>query len=100
MKLLSTLLCTILAGWSSLSAATPVPMENRRELFLAPFTLEKPPGLKGRPAARTPAGGVFKFDQPWEGRFSGAFVTVTQDGRLYGMYSRGDNEAPAGSSEV
>jgi hypothetical protein len=75
-------------------------MENRRELFLDDFIVEKLSGVDNRLATPTPAGEVFKFDQPWEGRFSGAFVTVIQDGALYRMYYRGDDESPAGSHEV
>lgn len=101
MKALSARLCSTFLGLASLfAAASPVPMENRRELFLDDFILDQLTGVEARLATPTPAGAVFKFDQPWEGRFSGAFVTVIKDGPLYRMYYRGDDEKPAGSSEV
>jgi len=104
MKILSVRSASALLGLSLLAAlplsSAPLTMENRRELFLDDFIVDKLTGLENRLATPTPAGEVFKFDQPWEGRFSGAFVTVIHDGPLYRMYYRGDDESPAGSHEV
>lgn len=72
-----------------LSAAEPIAIGNRRELFVDQALAER---LDGKAELRlhhpTPREIAMTFDQPWEGNASG-YATVIQDGDLYRMYYRG-----------
>src|SRR5437867_1218333 len=88
----------ILALAGTLGAA-PLRLENQRELFLDDTVLEKLDGAEVRLATPVPAGVVLKFDGPWEGKFSGAFVSVIREKSLFRMYYRGTDGSGGGKSE-
>jgi len=70
------------------TAADPISLENRRELFVDDFLIERLDGAALRlhqPVSREAA---IVHDAPWEGETS-AYHTVFQDGDLYRMYYRG-----------
>ena len=71
------------------SAADPIDIGSRRELFVDDALIES---LKGKAEQRlhspTPREIAMRFDQPWEGNASG-YPTVFQDGDLYRMWYRG-----------
>jgi hypothetical protein len=73
---------------SILSAADPIALGSRRELFVDKFLIDKLDGLSLRLQPPQSGGVALKFDQPWEGQVSG-YVTVIHDGDLYRMYYRG-----------
>lgn len=73
----------------SLCVAQGVPViENRRELFVDDFLIEKLEGVSARIGTPVSAGPVMTFENPWEGQFS-IYVSVLFDGSLYRMYYRG-----------
>jgi sialidase-1 len=68
--------------------AEPLQLGSRLELFVDDFLLDKLTGVSLRLHEPVPAGVALRFDQPWEGSFSG-YVTVLRDGDLFRMYYRG-----------
>ena len=63
-------------------AEDPVAIGSRRELFVDRLLIEKMEGTSLRMHAPQAAGVALKFDQPWEGRFSG-YITVIHDEAAY-----------------
>lgn len=73
-------------------ASEPIALGTRRELLVDHFLVDHMTNVRlelGRPIDR---GVVFRFDQPWEGRFCG-YVTVLQDQGRYQLYYRGRPDA-------
>lgn len=95
MKPIFTLVTTLILAaplldpLASLRAAeTPVPIAigSRRELFADHFLIEKLSGAQLHLHTPRDEGIALKFDQPWEGPFSG-YVTIVRDGgRLLAFY--------------
>jgi len=85
---------------SSLPAAdAPVQIGSRRELFADSFLIESFSGTHLQLQTPRDEGVAFKFDQPWEGLFSGYATLVTlEDGRLRAYY-RGKAVANKDGSE-
>jgi len=75
----------VASGWTTLAA---IPIEDRLELFVDHFLIERLEGATLRLHEPVPAGVALRFDRPWEGAFSG-YVTVLQDGARFRMYYRG-----------
>ncbi|MEX2577811.1 MAG: LamG domain-containing protein [Verrucomicrobiales bacterium] len=69
-------------------AADPIALENRRELFVDDFLIEKFDGAELKLHQPVPQEIAILHDAPWEGETS-AYHTVFQDGDLYRMYYRG-----------
>lgn len=78
----------------------PVVLQNKRELFTDNFILEKLDNVDIRMGIPAPAGIAFKFDKPWEGNFSGAYVSSVYDGNLYRLYYRGIGAGKGALSQV
>jgi len=77
------------AGWpATATAAEPVAVGSRRELFVDHHLVERLVNAELRLQHPRPAGIALRFDKPWEGQVSG-YVTVLQDGDRYRMYYRG-----------
>ncbi|MBG89658.1 MAG: hypothetical protein CMO80_22545 [Verrucomicrobiales bacterium] len=77
-----------LAGALSATAADPIEIGSRRELFVDHYLIEKLDGASlvlHHPTAREEA---IRFDQPWEGNTSG-YPTVMRDGDRFIMIYRG-----------
>lgn len=100
MKTLRIWLVSFMGVVAGFASADVPRLENQRELFLDDFLLYKLVGVENRLAHPTPAGVALELHEPWEGRFSGAFVTVLRDGEKYRMYYRGIDERPGGLHEV
>ncbi len=81
-----TLLLIIAA--SSIQAAGPVPIGDRRELFVDDLLIDELRGARLSLHAPKRQEIVFRFDKPWEGLYSG-YETVLRDGELLRMYYRG-----------
>jgi len=79
---------------ASLGAAVddPIPLGERRELFVDQFLIAELKGARLQLHHPQPAEKVLTTDQPWEGIYSGYF-TVIQDGDQLRMYYRGLPEA-------
>jgi len=93
-------LITVLLFASTLAAAdAPTNIGSRRELFADSFLLERFSGTHLQQQTPRDEGVAFKFDQPWEGLFSGYATLVTlADGRLRAYY-RGKAVANKDGSE-
>lgn len=74
------------------SAAEPIALGSKRELFVDHYLIEKLEGAQLKLHAPQAREIVFKFDQPWEGIYSG-YETILQDGDTYRFYYRGMPEA-------
>ncbi|MBX9790676.1 MAG: hypothetical protein K2Y37_17300 [Pirellulales bacterium] len=72
----------------NVSAAEPLDVSARRELFVDRYLIDSLTGGELRLHEPRSAGTAIKFDQPWEGAFCG-YVTVLKDGDTYRMYYRG-----------
>lgn len=81
------------------SAADPIQIGSRRELFVDRFLIDKLNGTSLRLHTPRDEGVALKFDKPWEGLFSGYATIVTlEDGRLRAYY-RGKAVANKDGSE-
>ncbi len=83
---------TWLTSLVPMHAAEPIDIGSRRELFVDHYLIESLDGARlslHRPQAREI---VLKFDQPWEGLYSG-YETVIRDGDKFRFYYRGMPEA-------
>jgi len=61
---------------------------SRLELFVDDFLIERLNGTQLKLHEPHPAGVALRFDQPWEGSFTG-YLTVLKDGDRFRMYYRG-----------
>lgn len=68
--------------------AEPIDIGSRRELFVDRHLIDKLDNVRLELAQPRDEGIVHKFDQPWEGPFSG-YCTVIHDGPKYRLYYRG-----------
>jgi hypothetical protein len=73
---------------ASSSAAEVIQLGSRRELFVDSFLIEKLDGAHLKLHEPRREGIALKFDQPWEGGFSG-YTTVIKDTGIFRMYYRG-----------
>lgn len=73
---------------TKLSATQPLDIGSWRELFVDGYLVDKLQGADLRLHQPQPQEIVFRFDQPWEGLYSG-YVTILKDGDRYRMYYRG-----------
>ena len=81
------------------SAADPIQIGSRRELFVDRFLIDKLSGTSLQLHTPRDEGVALKFDKPWEGLFSGYATIVTlEDGRLRAYY-RGKAVANKDGSE-
>ena len=88
MKLQTRIVFVIAALIFELSALAAIQLGTRLELFVDDFLIERLDGTNLKLHEPTLAGVALRFDQPWEGAFSG-YVTVIKDGNTFRMYYRG-----------
>jgi hypothetical protein len=79
--------CCLFVNLSGFAQNAPV-IENRRELFVDDYIIDKLDGISFRIGEPLSAGSVMTFSEPWEGQFS-FYVSLVFDGSLYRMYYRG-----------
>jgi hypothetical protein len=78
-----------LLSLSVLSAAEPITIGSRRELFVDDYLVARLTGSANLVVQQpTPGEVVLVTDKPWEGS-SCLYFTIFQDGELYRMYYRG-----------
>lgn len=96
-------ICMLWTGVFSIvaaGAADPVDIGSSRELFVDHYLIDDLRGLELRLGQFRDEGSVFKYDQPWEGAFSG-YATVIKDGEVFRLYYRGKpGLKPDGEDEV
>jgi len=81
-QILLALTVLVLAPPAALHSADPIDIGSRRELFVDHHLIGSMNGARlvlHRPQARE---SVLKFDQPWEGLYSG-YETVLKDGKTF-----------------
>lgn len=84
----------------SLGQLSAVVVQNQRELFLDDYLIGKQYKVEFRLAVPISGGVALKFDEPWEGRFSGAYVSIVNDGKKFRMYYRGVGEQKGAMGQV
>ena len=87
MKTTAFLIATLLSG-AFASAADPINIGSRRELFVDQFMIDKLNGTHLQLNTPRDEGIAFKFDAPWEGGFSG-YVSIVRIGDKLRAYYRG-----------
>ena len=80
--------CACLAATSFLSAAEPIDIGSRRELFVDGHLIESLKDARRQLQHPTPREIAITHDAPWEGAGSG-YHSVIQDGDRYRLYYRG-----------
>jgi hypothetical protein len=75
----------VFAAWAG---EEPIDIGDRRELFVDSLLIERIEGVYLQLHHPQPQEIVFRFDQPWEGKYSG-YITVLRDGEKFLMYYRG-----------
>ncbi len=80
------LVCLLLMGIAQ--AESPREIGSRLELFVDDYLIQRLEGAYLKLHHPRSAGVALRFDQPWEGEFSG-FPTIVKDGETYHMYYRG-----------
>lgn len=80
-----------LAGFIALACAggEPIPVGDRLELFVDRHLIGTLNNVTHQLREPRREEIVLRFDQPWEGAASGAYVTVIKDGAVFRMYYRG-----------
>lgn len=81
-------------------AQQPVTLENQRELFVDSYLTDKFSNADIKLATPVSGGVAIKLNEPWEGHFAGAYVSVIHDGDLYRMYYRGMGSGNGANGEV
>lgn len=69
-----------------------IELGDRREIFVDKYLIDKLEGAEIELHHPVDEGSVLKFDNPWEGQFSG-YCTIIKDGDIYRAYYRGIPEA-------
>lgn len=95
MKNLSTLLLILFCLSPMLTFSQDeegIELGDRREIFVDQYLIDKMDGVEMEMHAPVDEGNVLRFDQPWEGQFSG-YCTIIKDGITYRAYYRGNPEA-------
>lgn len=78
----------------------PIILHNQRELFIDNYLVEELNNIDTRLAIPVSAGAALQFNEPWEGKFSGAYVSVINDGNRYRLYYRGVGEGKGANGQV
>lgn len=68
-------------------ADDPIDIGTRRELFVDHYLIDQLDGATLKLHSPQSKGPAFRFDKPWEGRYSAVF-SMFQDGDIYRMYYR------------
>ena len=89
---------TIFFIFEGITAQNVVSIQNRRELFVDHFLIEKLTNAEVQMHKPRNEGKVLFFDHPWEGNFSG-YCTVIKDGDRFMAYYRGIREAGNDASD-
>jgi hypothetical protein len=82
------------------NAQLPIVIENRLELFIDSHIMEKFEEMEVRLGTPVSGGIALKFNEPWERRFSGGYVSVLTDGKLFRIYYRGEGEGQGAPGQV
>jgi hypothetical protein len=90
--IVAPLIGLLMALVAPLHAADPVDIGARRELFVDHHLIGSLDGARLALHRPQPREIVLKFDQPWEGLYSG-YETILKDGATFRFYYRGMPEA-------
>lgn len=64
-------------------------LQNQRELFIDHYLIDQMKNVQIKIGIPVSAGPAVVFDEPWEGKFSGGYVSVLHHNGKYSMYYRG-----------
>lgn len=85
---LSVLMSSFTTGNNNTVRKEVIKLDNRREIFVDNFLIDKLSGIRLVKHTPRDEGPVCFFDKPWEGVFSG-YCTIIKDENLYRAYYRG-----------
>jgi hypothetical protein len=85
--------------WST-AQQKPIMLHNQRELFADDYLLEKLDKIEIRQGVPVSGGVALKFNEPWEGAFAGAYISIINDGTRFRMYYRGQGAGNGANGEV
>jgi hypothetical protein len=91
-RVLLTLIVILPFSPTAINAAKPIDIGSRRELFVDHHLIDRMNGARLILHPPQPREVVFRFDQPWEGIYSG-YETIIQDDGTFRFYYRGMPEA-------
>ncbi|MCK5571621.1 MAG: hypothetical protein KAJ12_02625, partial [Bacteroidetes bacterium] len=86
--ILTIMIAVPFEGFLSAQGEGVITLEDRRELFVDGYIIEKLLDAELRLNRPYREGTALRFDNPWEGGFSG-YVAILNDSSLYRMYYRG-----------
>lgn len=66
-------------------------LNNQHELFLDRYLIEYTHNVELKMGVPISAGPAILFDQPWEGKFSGGYVSVVNNNNNFSIYYRGSS---------
>jgi hypothetical protein len=75
-------------------------LQNQRELFVDSYITDRLHQADIRACIPVPGGVAITLNEPWEGNFAGAYVSVLHDGDKYRMYYRGMGSGNGANGEV
>ena len=81
----------------SLVGQTSLELNNKRELFVDDYFIDKLYGIEIKMHIPIDEGAVLYFDKPWEGPFCG-YVTIIKDNNTYRAYYRGSQGGRDGNN--
>ena len=81
----------------SLVGQTSLELNNKRELFVDDYFIDKLYGIEIKMHTPIDEGAVLYFDKPWEGPFCG-YVTIIKDNNTYRAYYRGSQGGRDGNN--
>jgi len=101
MKFSRSVLITILCGGSlTAMAQQPIILKEQRELFVDSYLTDLFNHAEIKLAIPVSGGVAVRLNEPWEGHFAGAYVSVIHDGDLFRMYYRGMGAGNGANGEV
>ena len=86
------LLGLLSAGGIAPTRGEPLTLKNQRELFVDDYLVAATSGVEFRLGKPVPADIAMHYNESWEGRYAGGYVTVIHDRQRYRMYYRGSTK--------
>ena len=80
------------AGGIAPTRGEPLTLKNQRELFVDDYLVAATSGVEFRLGKPVPADIAMHYNESWEGRYAGGYVTVIHDRQRYRMYYRGSTK--------
>lgn len=97
-KVLAT--CSFVLITAGALAQNAIVLKNQRELFADRYLVDNLHNIEQRLAVPQSGGIALKFDSKYEGSFSGAYISIINNGSKFLMYYRGVGEGKSAEAQV